>query len=1353
MWKIQTKTAVLVIERFSDKGIMLKHLLYNSSRLQILFFTLLCLVIINTASSLSEGVEITPENKIVIVNTEIQAPDWKKKWDKARELAREGSYPEAKTAYLELLEIKPHIEEVKWELSKVYVALQDYQDASLLLDALLEQNNSRIDYLISAGDIALKSNKQSQAVLYFGQALELQPDGNSSLYALGGLIRALIAQGKETIAIPLMEQLYQSGGETPDLLLNLARFLMMNDAPEKACYYYEELINKYRVTPEVMREVAEIFEENNKVPAALQLWEEYIKTYPDDFYVREKLIKYYLEMDNAELALPHILVLLDNNINREEYLLTAGRIYLLNLGRTDKALSFFETYEREFPDGVDVSTDIDNIRLILANDFLSIVENDGVWMLWRDLAKISPDRVGIYRAMADLLQQLGKEQALIEVLQIISIHVPQDLSVRLRLARLYLKNGDYSRCLMVLNPDIETSLDISELYLLRAECEREKKDDLAVLANYQAYLRLNPSDSAIRNKAIKRAGLLGAIDELHSFREPYDDSWSDGQFESATFYAQALLENELFSQFEGYIASLPVSDKSHPSRFVKLVQLKAEAEQLKRNFFAAEQILREAASRFPDDLSLQFELAQNSIIQKDSKSAKIWLDLAEHTISEKRDEPDLQEHNSVLNLLQLEYLELKDHKEEMIDKAVLYLNSLTTKLPPASHDFDIFSKLVFTFYSTKGLIAAQSALKQYQDIFKKEDRYKTVSLVVEEILPISKNISDDNVKQLCQRESAADLFEASTILLEINAIEEAEKVLLVINEKIPGLTRSELMKAKISKSLFDYSEAIRIYQNLVQVYPEESFFHIQIAHLNYLKGNNKEIIAQFPTYASHGGKEVFSAVSEESISQEQLLQLARALWAENKWNNALSIYETLESSLENTLQTLLNMLKENPADYFSPENLSWERFIFKSHDSEILDQIMASAFFADNISQAIASVTSPYYANYKMMKIIGREYEAKDALNSKKFYQAEKNYQEIIEEPEYLNVGVYPDMATVYSRLGRYEKETEMLEKIKEIKMNYPLLQEAVEKNERERQPQLSLSGIYNKEDGRQGYKNIIQKSSELKLRIMPTIYQDTGFTAARNIFSNTEDTRTIRSNSLHGQYAIHFTDSIQFYGDIGAEDFDDNEDLFILYDFTLKGQLDEQVNGHLRLYQLPVYDTISSLEQGVYYSNFEAGVTIDYLPRLFLGFDFTMRDYSDGNEGRQFDFWTSYQLFLERGKFDFSYFFKKIDNTLESGEEIVESGGVTQIDYWSPGNYWSHILSAEYRQEFWPVGRLQSGTSYGTVRYGIGYESENDLIQEAELNIFLEINHFFLLKGTFATEWSQDYDRILGYASLIYRW
>ena len=79
--------------------------------------------------------------------------------------------------------------------------------------------------------------------------------------------------------------------------------------------------------------------------------------------------------------------------------------------------------------------------------------------------------------------------------------------------------------------------------------------------------------------------------------------------------------------------------------------------------------------------------------------------------------------------------------------------------------------------------------------------------------------------------------------------------------------------------------------------------------------------------------------------------------------------------------------------------------------------------------------------------------------------------------------------------------------------------------------------------------------------------------------------------------------------------------------------------------------------------------------------------------------------------------------------------------------------MAAIYKLELWPTGRLQSGTSSLSAMYALGYEKDDVVVHEFEANILLEIGQPFLVKGTFSTVVSDDYDNLRGYLSLVYRW
>ena len=296
---------------------------------------------------------------------------------------------------------------------------------------------------------------------------------------------------------------------------------------------------------------------------------------------------------------------------------------------------------------------------------------------------------------------------------------------------------------------------------------------------------------------------------------------------------------------------------------------------------------------------------------------------------------------------------------------------------------------------------------------------------------------------------------------------------------------------------------------------------------------------------------------------------------------------------------------------------------------------------------------------------------------------------------------------------------------------------------------------MYSEEEGRSGFKNITRKYGGIEVQIKPTLHQYLGIVSGRYEYGNSFASTLAKSNYLLGSYTLQFGDTFEGDVNIGFEDFDTDGTTFQIYDFSLKTTLEERVEIFAKLKQDPVDDTIQSLAEGIYRRDFQGGLSLDYLFGMFFGFDVSFLDYNDGNEGEQYYLWSSYRWFGNRSSLDFTYSYLNLsyaetDDTRLGGSDDDQDNG---LSYWSPGNYWKHNLIALYKLELWPTGRLQSGTSSLTASYGIGFETGDLFVHEFNFDILLEISQSFLVKGTFSTVLSDDYDNQEVYASLVYRW
>ncbi|MFW2369129.1 MAG: hypothetical protein ACN4GW_22155, partial [Desulforhopalus sp.] len=488
---------------------------------------------------------------------------------------------------------------------------------------------------------------------------------------------------------------------------------------------------------------------------------------------------------------------------------------------------------------------------------------------------------------------------------------------------------------------------------------------------------------------------------------------------------------------------------------------------------------------------------------------------------------------------------------------------------------------------------------------------------------------------------------------------------------------------------------------------------------------------------------------------EAKLMWARALWSEDKWEESLDVYGLLDTELQRDIDRLVDQLQSHPQLRNQASEYIAESGNSNMGDAEFIDLLMSTDFVVANMGSEINKISAGYYNDYRWSKIVNKERTAKSSLKAREFYQAEVDYQELFQEDDELTEPNYPDLATVYGRLGRHKEESKLLETIQERSILSPDLARATEKSIRRQQPFLSLDGMYKREEGRDGYKNITQKYLGVGLEIKPTLSQEIGVRAGRSEYGNSFSSTLAKSNYLLGNYAIQFGDNTEGSVKLGFEDFETDGDSFVIYDVALKSSLEQRVELYGAIKQGPVDDTIGSLENNIYRKDVQFGFNLDYLFGLFLGFDLSFHDYNDSNEGERYYLWGAYRWFGDRSSADLTYSYLKLQNEIDNifAEEAGFGDEGEGLSYWSPGDYWKHRLAALYKFELWPTGRLQSGTSSFSAMYAIGYEKEDVLVHEFEANILLEIGQPFLVKGTFSTLNSDDYDNLKGYISLIYRW
>ncbi len=1301
-----------------------------------------------------------PTREVVVEKTQNQEKvHWKKLWDKARDTARRGSLQQAAVVYSQLLSIKPNIEEANWEYCRVLMEMSEWQQAGVLLESLIEIDPHRIEYLYSAGQVALERQNYLQAAQYYGQVYEGDPLGELSTQALEGLIAGFEGLGKKKNAFSLMEQLYQRKGENPELLLKMASFSHETGMVDKAKHYYEKLVTNYSVDEATLFQVALLFDGHEESEKSIYYYERYLQMQPEYIPFRKKAADYYLVRKKRSLALPHLLSIYKSGEENGELLQLLGRIYLEDKKRPDKALFFFEKYQEIYPADKDNKKVIARIQTVLANDFLSIVENDGAWRLWRDLANITPNRKEIYLAMADLLEQLNKKEDLLEVLEIVHKHDQRDNEVTLRIVTLYKEREQYEKALQYFSRLSGRQKEKAGNLLLKADLYFHMGDQIQALQHYLAYLKVSPMDQSVRISCLKIAGKLGLIEDLEFAYKAEKNSYSNERSFSQLdrLYLQGLRASGLVKKatlhYDKYLQDIDPSS----SAGIEIRMQKMEGLQMQGLVYEAEQLARTILAENKEIEKVLEKLTELAIEDEQLRWANSWFYLFLEKNRTIAPTGEFWKWPENIFLLKIKILDAEGEYEDAVNLLDRYIDEgeKENTLGLERNRGPLLS-LIRLHYKYGEFELCGQILERYSEQY-------PYNIELEVIANQLKKVSvETGLPALASREqnrkvSLVSLLERATLEYEYEALEGAMKSVEQVLDEIPYSVRAKLLQSKIYAAMGQYSEALQILGEMYSDFPDEYYIELLALKIEYRRGNFKQIVQEFPappsqdaTLADYGDTQL----PEKYHFPKQLI-LARSLWADKQWEAALKIYNSL---LDVPVETLLLEKMEAEEVNFSIPPLKqslWNMITFTTPEQpDPVATIMRPSFVGKNIGKPIAQISANLYKKYRWQKLIERELFVREAMKRRNYHEVEKEYRASLKRGGAKDTLF--DLAEVYGRMGLYGKEAELYEQIQKEGPEYPELHELVRLNRLKRTPRISANYQYTTEEGRGGYIDMQRKSSGIEGWVMPNLKQELNLSYYTNQYESSDGQEKVRSDRWYASYTSNFEDKVDLNMSFGLEDVRDDGEYTILYNIEFLGRIDDLVQGQLSFNQDIVDDTVEAVEERIYFQSLEGGLTFDLAPRWFCGFDYGHREYNDDNRQDMFRLWTSYNLYGESNLLRLKYAYENFQNNQANlGQSLGLRRDFERYDppYWSPSQYWHHRMMAHFKHTFSHGNNDEKMLSHYTVDYSLGYESGKSVTQEAAFHIFLEMNRHFLLKGNFTYGSASDYDNVDLGLSFIYRW
>ncbi len=1324
--------------------------------------SLLCLVLFTTVMQYNYHVQaaIAPERDVIIIDNPDKSdnPSWKNIWDEARRLSRDGKFSDAAAKYNKLLNVKPNIEEAKWEYCKVLIELKKWPDAANILESLLEIDPGRSEYLIKAGTVAINNKQYQQAIKYFGQVFQKEPFKPVAVDALEGLVESLLRLGKNREAFPLLQQLNLRKPNDPMVILRLARTAKKIGQMEKAVAYYSALATHYPVEDRDLLDASSLSENLGLQEKALVFQLKYLKRHPYYLPFQKKVADYYLKAGKKHLALPHLLVLTELREDNDDLLLLISKIYQKDENRPDKALFYLEKYQKKHPQNKEIAEKIYKARGVLANDLLSIVLNDGANMLWRDLKKITPNRQAIFETMANILDRQNKEKRLFEVLEIIHNHNPLDSKITLRLAKLAYERKEYKTSYNYLKKI--KKMKVPGYFLLRAKVEEMLGDQQAALMTYLRSLKEEPDQFQTRKRALILAGEFGLIRDLHMLYQGIPRQYSEinKKNELAKIYIEGLLKSRLYSDIENIFAflsrRLPKNNAWMNNLKLKIAESYFEEDQV----FKAEQMVREILSQ-NRNVSKSLELLTRMAFESGNNAwGKAWLYL-------------LSKHTGV-NLLSKNYISWPE--EEFYQKVELfvaeknfqtaislvrdYLKQLettaTTDKIKKRHRADLM--LIRLLYKSKQYSKAGEYIHALIEKYPNDIELVVIHDKIRENKFTNKK-KDAKIPILYSSKSKSpSVFLAeATYEYKYGNYKKAEIAIQNLLHEIPASVNGRILKGKILIAQNKFVSASKVFRKLSQEFPTESYFKRQVLELEFKRGNFKRLAQQIgmenpkrSNVKEDSGKYI------QSLGFWKGLLLARSLWAEGRLKESIDVYqELLNTPVE---KVFLNQIAAARVDINLPplKRSIWDMVTFSNdQNSTPLMTVMEPLFVGAHLGSPIDVISAELYEKYRWQMIIKKELSAKKAVQNRNYHQAEKEYRALMKRGD-SDESIY-DLAKVYSRLELYGKEGELYQLLRKKGTEYPELNNLVRQNTLKRQPRVSFDSLYSDRKGREGYINVKKITTGIEGRKMPAFDQELDVRAERSYAISSDNTQKVWITKLSGTYIINFKDDNDLLINLGGNFA--NSEANILYKIGLKGRIDEYISGHISFDQGVVEDTVPAIRDGIYFRNFSTGLRFDPLPRFFFGGDFRYREYGDNNYQSRYHLWSSYDLFGETSLLQLKYDYNTMKNSRPNlGRKEVPS--ITDfaegdLPYWSPDLYWRHLVTVRFKHNMENELSTSTGTSYYTLDYSFGYESGCEMVDSVGVNIFLEMNSHFLLKGNFEYYSAGDYRMKTGMFSVIYRW
>lgn len=217
----------------------------------------------------------------------------------AKRMAITGNENDAQDLLRKYTEKYPADPNGHFELARLLADQKNAQDAISQIEEAISLNPDNIWYRLFAAELYQYAGKYPEAIKIYDRIIGEDPNNIDNYYQLASLY---LAAGKYSDAIKVYDQIEDKIGITEDISLQKQKIhLLQKDLPEAEAEM-KHLIAAYPEETRYMAILAELYMSANQQDKAYELYQQILKTDPEDPYIHMTLADFYRKQGKKEQA-------------------------------------------------------------------------------------------------------------------------------------------------------------------------------------------------------------------------------------------------------------------------------------------------------------------------------------------------------------------------------------------------------------------------------------------------------------------------------------------------------------------------------------------------------------------------------------------------------------------------------------------------------------------------------------------------------------------------------------------------------------------------------------------------------------------------------------------------------------------------------------------------------------------------------------------------------------------------------------------------------------------------------------------------------------------------------------------